>query len=89
MQRGRLSGKALLRLLGVGGALAALVASSAGGADSVVYGSPNVQITKVADSGSVNYGQPVGYTVTLSNTGGADANGLAVTDALPGGPGID
>ncbi|HEY6150439.1 MAG TPA: hypothetical protein VIW19_07955, partial [Gaiellaceae bacterium] len=73
----------------MGGALAALVASSAGGADSVVYGSPNVQITKVADAGSVNYGQPVGYTVTLSNTGGADAHGLAVTDALPGGQGID
>jgi uncharacterized repeat protein (TIGR01451 family) len=48
----------------------------------------NVSITKVADSTSVNSGSQAGYVVTLSNSGGATATGLNVTDNLPAAPGV-
>ena len=49
---------------------------------------PNVGITKSADAVTVNAGSQMGFTVTLSNTGTADAFGLAITDNLPGGTGV-
>jgi uncharacterized repeat protein (TIGR01451 family) len=46
---------------------------------------PNVSITKTADATSVNAGNPIGFTITITNSGVADATGVTLTDALPGG----
>ena len=49
----------------------------------VVVNSPNVTVTKSADAVSVTTGTQAGFTVTLTNTGLGQANGLTLTDALP------
>jgi uncharacterized repeat protein (TIGR01451 family) len=49
----------------------------------------NVSITKTADAASVNAGQNIGFTITVTNGGAADATGVTISDPLPGGPGID
>src|SRR4029079_10408995 len=48
-----------------------------------------VTIDKNADAASVNAGSQIGFTVTLTNSTAGQATGLAITDALPGGTGID
>jgi uncharacterized repeat protein (TIGR01451 family) len=50
---------------------------------------PTLGITKVADAGSVGAGGQIGYTVTVGNTGAGDATGVAVTDNLPAGTGVN
>jgi len=54
--------------------------------DSITVLCPDVTITKVADAGSVKGGDPVGFTITVSNadtqTTGTASN-VVVTDALP------
>jgi uncharacterized repeat protein (TIGR01451 family) len=45
--------------------------------------------TKTADAVSVVAGQQIGFNVTLSNGGSADALGLTVTDNLPSGSGVN
>src|SRR5262249_14380150 len=50
---------------------------------------PDLKIVKTADSGSVAAGQTIGFTVTITNTGGADATGVKLQDNLPPGPGGD
>src|SRR4029077_4303740 len=52
----------------------------------IVLNCANLTITKVADHASANAGATIGYTVTISNTGAGDANGVSLTDSLPGGP---
>lgn len=49
--------------------------------------SPNVSITKTADASSVNAGSDIGFTITVTNTGVADATGVTISDNLPGGTG--
>ncbi len=44
-----------------------------------------VHVTKTADAASVSAGDPIGFTVTVSNTGTGTAKGVSLTDALPGG----
>jgi uncharacterized repeat protein (TIGR01451 family) len=48
-----------------------------------------VSITKTADAGQVNSGSQIGFTVTLKNSGDAQATGLSITDDLPAGSGIN
>ena len=48
-----------------------------------------IDVEKTADADAVEAGAQIGFTVTLSNGGDGEAAGLAFTDALPGGPGID
>jgi uncharacterized repeat protein (TIGR01451 family) len=48
---------------------------------------PNVSITKTADAASVNAGSNIGFTITVTNTGVADATGVMISDSLPGGTG--
>ncbi len=49
---------------------------------------PNVSITKTADASSVNAGTAIGFTITVTNTGVADATGVSLNDPLPGGTGV-
>src|SRR4029077_9722342 len=37
-----------------------------------------IAISKTADAASVSAGAPIGFTVTLSNTGGSSANGVTL-----------
>jgi uncharacterized repeat protein (TIGR01451 family) len=45
-------------------------------------------ITKTADQPHVNAGSPIGFTVTVTNTGTFAASDVQVTDPLPSGPDI-
>jgi len=47
----------------------------------------SITVTKTADAASVSAGTPIGFTVTLSNTGAGTANGVTVSDPLPAGSG--
>src|SRR5205085_4029916 len=44
-------------------------------------------ITKTADAASVNAGSDIGFTITVTNSGVADATGVSIADNLPGGTG--
>ena len=46
---------------------------------------PAIHITKTADADLVEAGDPIGFTVTVTNTGEGNATGVTLTDALPGG----
>jgi uncharacterized repeat protein (TIGR01451 family) len=48
---------------------------------------PNLSIVKTADASSVNAGSDIGFTITVTNTGVADATGVTISDSLPGGTG--
>ena len=50
---------------------------------------PALDLTKTADALTVNAGSPIGFTVTIANTGAGTATGLSFTDNLPAGPGIN
>ena len=52
-------------------------------------GTPDLLITKTADSSSVTAGSSIGFTVTITNPGGADATNLNLSDSLPPGGGGD
>lgn len=46
----------------------------------------DLSITKSANPGSVNAGQPINYMLSLTNNGPANATGVVITDTLP--PGV-
>ncbi|WP_180326556.1 isopeptide-forming domain-containing fimbrial protein [Raoultibacter phocaeensis] len=46
---------------------------------------PLISISKTADKDAAENGDEVAYTVTVANTGTADANGVKVSDTLPQG----
>jgi len=48
---------------------------------------PNVSIVKTEDAASVNAGSDIGFTITVTNSGVADATGVTISDSLPGGTG--
>src|SRR5439155_5852542 len=51
---------------------------------------PNVSIVKTANPvGPVNAGDNIGFDITVSNTGAADATNVTITDTLPAGAGND
>ena len=45
---------------------------------------PDIKVTKVADSSTIDAGSQAGYTVTVSNSGVGDVLNAALTDSLPG-----
>jgi uncharacterized repeat protein (TIGR01451 family)/fimbrial isopeptide formation D2 family protein len=47
-----------------------------------------INITKTADDATVDAGDPIGFTVTVTNTGAGTALGVTVSDPLPAGTGI-
>jgi uncharacterized repeat protein (TIGR01451 family) len=58
----------------------------------VVVLAPALAITKTADSATVTSGDPVGFTVTVSNSDAANtgtATAVALSDPLPSGAGVD
>jgi uncharacterized repeat protein (TIGR01451 family) len=44
---------------------------------------PAIEIVKTADAAQVNAGDPIGFTVTVSNSGVGDASGVKLADTLP------
>ena len=50
---------------------------------------PALHLAKAADAASVNAGDPVGFTLTLSNDGGSAAHAVVVDDPLPALDGVD
>jgi len=50
---------------------------------------PGLTIVKTADSSTVPAGDPIGFTITVTNTGNVGLSNVSLTDPLPGGAGID
>jgi uncharacterized repeat protein (TIGR01451 family) len=50
---------------------------------STCVAAPAIQIVKTADAPQVNAGQPIGFTLTVFNTGSGDAQGVTLSDTLP------
>ena len=50
-----------------------------------VVGTPALDITKTADHDTVTVGDEIAYTITVTNTGDAEAENVVVTDTLPEG----
>ena len=48
----------------------------------------DIEIEKVADAGSVNAGEEIGFTITVENTGAGTAMDVVVTDTLPSNAGL-
>ncbi len=46
---------------------------------------PDVTVLKTANSATASVGEQVGYTITVTNTGGGSASDVTLTDALPAG----
>jgi uncharacterized repeat protein (TIGR01451 family) len=57
--------------------------------DSTTVQCPSLSLTKSADHVTVDAGDAIGFTVTVSNGGPGTAKDVVVNDPLPGGPGID
>ncbi len=62
-------------------------ASDGGFEEWKVRKTPNVSIIKTADASTVDAGSDIGFTITVTNTGVADATGVTISDSLPGGTG--
>jgi uncharacterized repeat protein (TIGR01451 family) len=50
---------------------------------------PDLNITKVADAATVNSGEQIGFTITVSNTSAGTAKGVTLNDPLPTGAGVN
>jgi uncharacterized repeat protein (TIGR01451 family) len=64
-------------------------ASEGGFEEWKVRKAPNLTIVKTADAASVNAGSNIGFTITMTNGGAADATGVTISDPLPSGTGVD
>jgi uncharacterized repeat protein (TIGR01451 family) len=49
---------------------------------------PDITDPKEADAGTVNAGEPIGFTITVTNNGPGTATGVTLTDPLPMLPGL-
>lgn len=49
---------------------------------------PDLRVAKTADAASVTAGDPIGFTVTVSNAGPGSAHDVTLRDPLPSGTGI-
>src|SRR3954449_6466374 len=63
-------------------------ASSACTDEALVINAPAIQILKKADASSVSAGDPVGFTITVWNSGAGDAAGVKLNDTLPTNAGL-
>jgi uncharacterized repeat protein (TIGR01451 family) len=64
-------------------------ATSACGSEPLSIAPTEVGITKTADQLAVDAGDPIGYTITVTNNGAGTAFNIVVTDELPVAPGLD
>ena len=64
-------------------------ADDAEGSDSIVCLTANIEIEKVADAHTVDAGDTIGFTVTVTNSGAGTAKGVTVNDPLPTDAGLD
>ena len=55
----------------------------------VVVQCPDISVEKTADAASVSAGDPIGFTITVTNAGPGAATGVTVTDTLPTNPGVN
>jgi uncharacterized repeat protein (TIGR01451 family) len=55
---------------------------------STCVAAPAIHIVKTADAASVNAGSPIGFTLTVSNSGSGDAHGVTLSDTLPTNAGL-
>jgi uncharacterized repeat protein (TIGR01451 family) len=55
--------------------------------ETVVASAASIHVTKTADAASVDAGDPIGFTITVSNSGGGLAEGVTLSDPLPADPG--
>src|SRR4051812_15678067 len=55
----------------------------------VVINPADVKVLKMADASSVNAGDPVGFTITVWNSGAGDAAGVKLNDTLPTNAGLN
>src|SRR5579884_2397647 len=63
-------------------------ASACGGLnEEIVVNAPSLSVKKTADRASVDAGDPVGFTITVSNGGPGTAKGVSLSDPLPAGSG--
>src|SRR5205085_1336613 len=60
-------------------------APDAQGSDSIQCQKPSLSVTKKADKATVDAGDPLGFTITVSNGGPGTAKGVTLDDPLPGG----
>jgi uncharacterized repeat protein (TIGR01451 family) len=54
----------------------------------ICVAAPAIHIVKTADAAQVNVGDPIGFTMTVSNDGIGDAHGVTLNDVLPSNPGL-
>ena len=54
----------------------------------ICVAAPAIHIVKTADAASVSVGDPIGFTLTVSNDGIGDAHGVTLNDVLPTNPGL-
>jgi uncharacterized repeat protein (TIGR01451 family) len=65
-----------------------LPATSGCSDEPVVVKPAAIHIVKTADKAEVNVGDPIGFTLTVSNSGSGDAHGVNLSDTLPSNPGL-
>jgi uncharacterized repeat protein (TIGR01451 family) len=54
----------------------------------ICVAAPAIHIVKTADAAQVNVGDPIGFTLTVSNDGIGDAHDVTLNDVLPTNPGL-
>jgi uncharacterized repeat protein (TIGR01451 family) len=55
---------------------------------STCVAAPSIHIAKTADAAQVNVGSPIGFTLTVFNSGSGDAKGVTLADTLPTNAGL-
>ena len=60
-------------------------APNAAASASITCLKPSLSVTKTADAATVNAGDPIGFTVTVTNGGPGTAKGVSLSDPLPAG----
>jgi uncharacterized repeat protein (TIGR01451 family) len=63
-------------------------ASSVCADETLVVNAAAIHIVKTADAAQVNAGEPIGFTLTVFNSGAGDAHGVKLSDTLPTAAGL-